>query len=237
MVARKRHDCQQETPDRRPAGLLHSKSAATPGQDGPMPNHLIAGLLPPGHPPRQSRASRARRPRLFLWRCARRFPPATPRRFERSASEPGDRVAAQVEKSPEALFLYLGCVRAGAVFLPLNTAYTLAEVEYFVGDARPALLVARPGAARRSSRRSRKAQRRAPVETLAADGAGSLADLSPASAGRLVGRRARARRPRRDPLHLRHDRALQGRDADPREPPLQRRGAGRRPGASPPTTC
>ena len=60
--------------------------------------------------------------------------------------KPGDRVAAQVEKSTEALFLYLGCVRAGAVFLPLNTAYTPAEVEYFIGDAEPALVVgdARP---------------------------------------------------------------------------------------------
>lgn len=37
---------------------------------------------------------------------------------------PGDRVAAQIEKSPEALILYLACLRAGAVYLPLNTAYT-----------------------------------------------------------------------------------------------------------------
>jgi malonyl-CoA/methylmalonyl-CoA synthetase len=42
--------------------------------------------------------------------------------------EPGDRVAVQVEKSPEAVLLYLACLRAGAVFLPLNTAYTPAEV-------------------------------------------------------------------------------------------------------------
>ncbi len=59
---------------------------------------------------------------------------------------PGDRVLVQVEKSPEALFLYLGCLRAGAVFLPLNTAYTLREVAYFVSDAEPALIVCRPGA-------------------------------------------------------------------------------------------
>src|SRR5690606_16768008 len=51
--------------------------------------------------------------------------------------EPGDRVAVQVEKSPDALMLYLATVRAGAVFLPLNTAYTAAEVAYFVGDAEP----------------------------------------------------------------------------------------------------
>ncbi|HEX6859200.1 MAG TPA: malonyl-CoA synthase [Caulobacteraceae bacterium] len=53
----------------------------------------------------------------------------------------GDRIAVQVEKSPENLYLYLAAVRAGAVFLPLNTAYTQAEVDYFVADAEPALLV------------------------------------------------------------------------------------------------
>ena len=57
---------------------------------------------------------------------------------------PGDRVAVQADKSPEMIFLYLACVRAGAVFLPLNTGYTLAEVEYFVGDAAPSLIVCRP---------------------------------------------------------------------------------------------
>ncbi|NJO13139.1 MAG: AMP-binding protein, partial [Gammaproteobacteria bacterium] len=45
----------------------------------------------------------------------------------------GDRVAVQAEKSPAFLDLYLGCVRAGAAFLPLNTAYTPAEIEYFLG--------------------------------------------------------------------------------------------------------
>src|SRR5918998_6451494 len=55
--------------------------------------------------------------------------------------KPGDRVAVQVEKSVPALALYLACARAGAVYLPLNTAYTLAELEYFVGDAEPTLIV------------------------------------------------------------------------------------------------
>lgn len=57
---------------------------------------------------------------------------------------PGERVAVQVEKSPEAIFLYLACLRAGAVYLPLNTAYTTNEVAYFLGDATPRLLVCRP---------------------------------------------------------------------------------------------
>jgi len=58
--------------------------------------------------------------------------------------KPGDRVAVQVEKSIEALMLYLATIRAGAVFLPLNTAYTPAEVEYFLGDSEPRLFVCDP---------------------------------------------------------------------------------------------
>jgi malonyl-CoA/methylmalonyl-CoA synthetase len=56
----------------------------------------------------------------------------------------GDRVAVQVDKSPEAIILFLACARAGAVYLPLNTAYTLNEVDYFVGDAEPKVMVASP---------------------------------------------------------------------------------------------
>lgn len=56
----------------------------------------------------------------------------------------GDRVVVQVDKSPEAVWLYLACLRAGAIYIPLNTAYTPAEVEYFLGDAEPRVLVCRP---------------------------------------------------------------------------------------------
>ena len=56
----------------------------------------------------------------------------------------GDRVAVQVEKSVSALELYVGTVLAGAIFLPLNPAYTPAEIEYFLRDARPALFVCDP---------------------------------------------------------------------------------------------
>jgi malonyl-CoA/methylmalonyl-CoA synthetase len=56
----------------------------------------------------------------------------------------GDRVAVQVEKSPEAITLFLACAKLGAVYLPLNTAYTLAEVDYFVGDAEPSALIVLP---------------------------------------------------------------------------------------------
>jgi malonyl-CoA/methylmalonyl-CoA synthetase len=57
---------------------------------------------------------------------------------------PGDRVAVQMEKSPAYLFLYLAALRAGAVFLPLNTAYTPHEIGYFVSDARPRIFVTDP---------------------------------------------------------------------------------------------
>jgi malonyl-CoA/methylmalonyl-CoA synthetase len=60
--------------------------------------------------------------------------------------KPGERVAAQVEKSPQALFLYLAAMRAGMVYLPLNTAYQEHEVGYFLRDAEPALVVCRPQA-------------------------------------------------------------------------------------------
>ncbi|MDA8446547.1 malonate--CoA ligase [Paracidovorax valerianellae] len=56
----------------------------------------------------------------------------------------GSRIAVQVEKSVEALMLYLGTLRAGHVFLPLNTAYQSAEIEYFVGNAEPAVVVCTP---------------------------------------------------------------------------------------------
>jgi malonyl-CoA/methylmalonyl-CoA synthetase len=59
--------------------------------------------------------------------------------------EPGDRVLVQVEKSAEAILLYLGCLRAGAVYVPLNTAYTIAELEHYVGDAQPRVVVCPPG--------------------------------------------------------------------------------------------
>lgn len=63
--------------------------------------------------------------------------------------KPGDRVAVQVEKSAEALMLYLACLRCGAVYLPLNTGYTVNELDYFFQDARPALVVAAPDKADR----------------------------------------------------------------------------------------
>jgi malonyl-CoA/methylmalonyl-CoA synthetase len=89
---------------------------------------------------------------------------------------PGDRVAAQVEKSPEAVALYAACAQAGAVFLPLNTAYTASEVAYFVQDAEPALLVGGAGGAMAEVARSVSV----PLLTLEGDGTGSLATAADA---------------------------------------------------------
>ena len=57
---------------------------------------------------------------------------------------PGDRVAVQVEKSPEALLLYLACLRAGLAYLPLNSAYQQGEIGYFLENAEPRAVVAQP---------------------------------------------------------------------------------------------
>ena len=92
---------------------------------------------------------------------------------------PGDRVAVQVEKSPAMLMLYLACVRAGAIFLPLNTAYTAAELDYFIGDAEPKLVVCDP--AKRAAIDAIAAKHSAVVESLDSAGRGSLADKTRAA--------------------------------------------------------
>ena len=94
--------------------------------------------------------------------------------------KPGDRVAAQVEKSVAALTLYLGAVAAGAVFLPLNTAYTADEVGYFLGDAEPVVFVCDPAKAGALAPVARRAGAAA-LMTLDADGRGSLADAADAA--------------------------------------------------------
>lgn len=64
--------------------------------------------------------------------------------FGKLQINPGDRVLAQVDKSPEVLMLYFACLRAGMVYVPLNTAYTAAELAYFLADSEPRLVVCRP---------------------------------------------------------------------------------------------
>jgi malonyl-CoA/methylmalonyl-CoA synthetase len=87
----------------------------------------------------------------------------------------GDRVAVQVEKSVQSLFLYLACLRAGLVYLPLNTAYRSSELDYFLRDAEPGLIVVRPENESVMNEVS-QASIRAPVITLGTRGDGRLAE-------------------------------------------------------------
>ncbi len=115
----------------------------------------------------------------FLARAARLAHALTARGLE-----PGDRLAAQIEKSPDALALYAACVKAGIVFLPLNTAYTVEELRYFIEDSGARLVVCdrrqeaalMPVADRLGAR----------LETLNGDGTGTLIDLADAQPARFA---------------------------------------------------
>ena len=95
----------------------------------------------------------------------------------------GDRVAVQVEKSPACLFLYLGCLRAGLVYLPLNTAYQRSELTYFLQDAQPSIIVCKPESNGLMRELSAAAT---PVLTLDGEGRGSLADAAAALPSEFV---------------------------------------------------
>ena len=95
----------------------------------------------------------------------------------------GDRIAVQVAKSPEALALYGAAVALGAVFLPLNTAYTAAEVAYFLSDATPRLFVC--DGAQAAALRPVAERAGARLVVLNADGSGALSDLASGAAERL----------------------------------------------------
>ncbi|MFY2823050.1 malonate--CoA ligase [Ruegeria sp. MALMAid1280] len=86
--------------------------------------------------------------------------------------EPGERVAVQAEKSPEALALYAACAQTGLIFLPLNTGYTTAELQYFIENSGAKLVVC--GDAKAEGLAPIAAAQNARLETLNADGSGSL---------------------------------------------------------------
>ncbi len=65
-------------------------------------------------------------------------------RITDAGAKPGDRLMMQVEKTPQAVALYLACVRAGVIFIPLNTGYGRDELEYLAGDAQPSVVVCDP---------------------------------------------------------------------------------------------
>ncbi len=94
--------------------------------------------------------------------------------LDESGAHPGDRVLVQVDKSAAAVALYLACLRAGVVHVPLNPTFTLGELQHFVVDAEPSVVVT-------SSARSEAAGMMAPeaqVLTLDADEGGTLTELA-----------------------------------------------------------
>lgn len=96
-------------------------------------------------------------------------------RLQALGGKVGDRIVVQVDKSPEAVLLYLAAVRAGLIYVPLNTAYTAAELEYFLGDAEPTVVVCRPG----DVAEVRSMAGATCVVTLGEDGTGSLLEDMP----------------------------------------------------------
>ena len=80
-------------------------------------------------------------PLRYTWRDLERGTAMLANLFDSLALPRDSRIAVQVDKSVEALMLYLAVLRAGHVYLPLNSAYQAAEVEYFIGNAEPAVVV------------------------------------------------------------------------------------------------
>ncbi len=91
--------------------------------------------------------------------------------------QPGDRVMVQAEKSITSVCIYLAVLKIGAIYNPLNTAYTAAELDYFIGDAEPALLLV-PRAAKPALVALPVARKIKAIATLEADGTGSMVDLA-----------------------------------------------------------
>ncbi len=130
-------------------------------------NHLAAILAAPaavdGGALFARQPGRADMTRAALWRGAEAMGAA----LQAAGLAPGDRVAVQVDKSLEALQLYLGTLLAGGVFLPLNTAYTARELEYFLGDATPRVVICDP------ARQAEIAPLAGDARVLTLDGAGT----------------------------------------------------------------
>ena len=93
--------------------------------------------------------------------------------------KPGDRLAIQVEKSPEMLTIYAACAQAGIIFLPLNTAYTANELLYFIEDSGACIFICDENISEEVSKKTSHLNIK--IETLNANGTGSLIDLALAS--------------------------------------------------------
>jgi malonyl-CoA/methylmalonyl-CoA synthetase len=99
--------------------------------------------------------------------------------FQSMGLQPGDRIAVQVHKSPMVMPLYLAALRAGLIYLPLNTGYTASELAYLLGDAEPALMVVDPGLQAGAEQAAGELPFAMPLLALASDGSGTwLAEVA-----------------------------------------------------------
>ncbi len=98
--------------------------------------------------------------------------------------KPGDRVVVQAEKSPEVVFLYLASLKSGAIFLPLNTAYQPAELEFFLSDAEPRIFICDPK--KKTTLEPICSAKGISLFTLGADGDGNLQEVLPKSGSQPV---------------------------------------------------
>ena len=124
----------------------------------------------------------------------------------------GDRVAVQVEKSPQAFALYCAVVKIGAVFLPLNTGYTISELDYFIGDAEPSVVVADPAIADNLAAQINRSE--ISFLTLDENGAGSLMDMADGQSTNLDPT-PRGEDDCRHSLYIRHNRPVKRHNAQP----------------------
>ena len=111
--------------------------------------------------------------RLISFSDANRLSAQLANKLNELGLQPGDRVTAQTDKSAQAVLLYLACIRAGLIFHPLNTAYTLKELDYFLEDAQPMLFVCGSKRADETTELIKKHKIQL-VETLEANGTGTL---------------------------------------------------------------
>ena len=108
-------------------------------------NHNVYARLARGFPSeRDACAVEAGHGGYYTWDDIERASAMMANVLRQSGLRPGDRVAVQVDKSVESLMLYLATVRAGYIYLPLNTAYRAREMEYFLADAKPGVVVCAP---------------------------------------------------------------------------------------------
>ena len=106
-----------------------------------MSNANLYALLEAGFPADRSAVAIETPERHYSWNDIEQMSARFANFLTQLKLPTGARIAVQVEKSPEALMLYLAAIRSGLVYLPLNTAYRASEVEYFLQDAEPSVVV------------------------------------------------------------------------------------------------